>query len=65
MSAAAELLMLKGMISDFSPQQKLDVHLMVEVVTDLVKENPPAALVAIALVALQAQVSPESYGLPT
>lgn len=59
-----ELLILKGIISDATPQEQLDFKLMEEVITDLVQEKPAAALLAIAVVALKAQIDPKSFGLP-
>lgn len=59
-----ELLILKGIISDATPQEQLDIKLMVEVITDLVKEKPAAAMMAIGVVMLQTQIDPKAFGLP-
>lgn len=59
-----ELLMLKGLISDLTPQEQLDVKLMIEVMTDLLREKPAAAILGMTHVMLQAQITPQAFGLP-
>ena len=49
-----ELLMLKGIISDATPQEQADIRLRVAEITDLVLAKPAATMLAISLVALQA-----------
>lgn len=60
----AELLMLKGIISDCKSEEQAEINLMVEKITALMMKNPAATILAISLVALKAQCDPKAYGLP-
>lgn len=60
----AELMMLKGIISDCTADEQADIKLMSDKITALLMEKPAATILAISPVALKAQCDPKAYGLP-
>lgn len=59
-----ELLMLKGMVADMGSTEQATIRIVAERIRELIKQNP-VATIALAMVALELQVSPERFGLPT
>ena len=59
-----ELLMLKGMISDATPQEQADIRERAALLRDLVRAKPGATLIAVSLVMLEAQIDPKAFGVP-
>jgi len=57
-----ELLMLKGMIADMDSTEQATIRIAAERIRALVRQSP-VAMLALALVALEAQVDPASVGL--
>ncbi len=58
-----ELLILKGLISDLNSTDQATVSVAAERIRALVRQSQ-VAMLALALVALEAQVDPASMGLP-
>lgn len=62
--AKAQLLMVKGMLSEMPPEQQAKVADLKQRMAALVRESPLEGSLALGLVALEAEIDPKSFGLP-
>lgn len=59
-----DLLLLKGIVSDCTPAEQADIRQVRAKITEMALAKPAATMMAISLVALEAQCNPKAYGLP-
>lgn len=59
----AELLMAKGLVAEMDSKDQATVAIAAERIRALIHQSP-VAILAVAIVALEAQINPASFGLP-
>lgn len=62
-SEKAQLLMIKGAISDLDETDQATTKELITKLTELIKSNPLPGALALAYVGLDAQLNPKQYGL--